>query len=98
MACNITIVSAEEIAKQRDYCKKSAPLLVERFGHTPIAFVHSYGCQQNVSDGERIKGMLAEIGIVRSVGKAKAHFGKHTLNIRCIRKRGKNFTILKKKI
>ena len=62
MACNITTVSAEEMAKQRDYCKKSAPLLYDRFGHTPIAFVHSYGCQQNVSDGERIKGMLAEMG------------------------------------
>ena len=26
------------------------------------AHIHSYGCQQNVSDGEKIKGMLAEIG------------------------------------
>lgn len=28
----------------------------------PLAHIHSYGCQQNVSDGEKIKGMLAEIG------------------------------------
>ncbi|MBQ8107948.1 MAG: tRNA (N6-isopentenyl adenosine(37)-C2)-methylthiotransferase MiaB, partial [Ruminococcus sp.] len=31
-------------------------------GHEPLAFLHSYGCQQNVSDGEKIKGMLAKAG------------------------------------
>ncbi|MCR5542247.1 MAG: tRNA (N6-isopentenyl adenosine(37)-C2)-methylthiotransferase MiaB [Ruminococcus sp.] len=31
-------------------------------GHAPMAFLHSYGCQQNVSDGEKIKGMLAKVG------------------------------------
>ena len=30
--------------------------------HPPLAFVHSFGCQQNVSDGEKIRGMLAEMG------------------------------------
>jgi tRNA-2-methylthio-N6-dimethylallyladenosine synthase len=34
----------------------------ERYeGHKPLAFVHSYGCQQNVSDGEKLKGMLLNI-------------------------------------
>ena len=28
----------------------------------PLAYVHSYGCQQNVNDGERIKGVLVDIG------------------------------------
>lgn len=31
-------------------------------GQPPLAFLHSYGCQQNVSDGEKIKGRLAQIG------------------------------------
>ncbi|MGN0623436.1 MAG: tRNA (N6-isopentenyl adenosine(37)-C2)-methylthiotransferase MiaB [Oscillospiraceae bacterium] len=31
-------------------------------GHYPLALVHSYGCQQNVSDGEKIKGMLSKVG------------------------------------
>mgnify|MGYP002624650143 CR=1 FL=1 len=31
-------------------------------GAAPLAYVHSYGCQQNVSDGEKIKGMLARVG------------------------------------
>jgi len=28
----------------------------------PLAFVHTYGCQGNVSDGERISGLLAAMG------------------------------------
>lgn len=31
-------------------------------GHAPLAYIHSYGCQQNVSDGEKIKGMLSKAG------------------------------------
>lgn len=31
-------------------------------GDVPIAYIHTYGCQQNVADGERIKGMLAKAG------------------------------------
>ncbi|MEG0614191.1 MAG: tRNA (N6-isopentenyl adenosine(37)-C2)-methylthiotransferase MiaB [Oscillospiraceae bacterium] len=28
----------------------------------PLAYLHSFGCQQNVSDGEKIKGMLSLMG------------------------------------
>ena len=38
----------------RDFC--------ERCGHAPLAYVHSFGCQQNVSDGEKLKGQLSGIG------------------------------------
>ena len=31
-------------------------------GKTPLACIRTYGCQQNVADSERIKGILAEIG------------------------------------
>ncbi len=62
--CNTRVVTDEELNEQRVFAEKAAPLLKERFGRTPIAFVHSYGCQQNVSDGERIKGMLEEMGFV----------------------------------
>ena len=38
-------------------------LLQERYpGQSPLAYTHSYGCQQNVSDGEKIEGLLAEMG------------------------------------
>ena len=40
-----------------------AAALISRYYDTPpLAFVHSYGCQQNVNDGERIKGVLVDIG------------------------------------
>lgn len=28
----------------------------------PLCYVHSYGCQQNVNDGERIRGVLCKMG------------------------------------
>ena len=31
-------------------------------GRQPVAHTHTYGCQQNVSDGEKLKGLLAEMG------------------------------------
>lgn len=33
-------------------------------GEKPVAFIRTYGCQQNVADGERIKGMLEASGFV----------------------------------
>lgn len=41
---------------------RAAELVARVYDTPPLAFVHSYGCQQNVSDGERIKGVLADIG------------------------------------
>lgn len=32
------------------------------YGREPVAFVRSFGCQQSVNDGERIKGVLVDIG------------------------------------
>ncbi|WP_207721452.1 tRNA (N6-isopentenyl adenosine(37)-C2)-methylthiotransferase MiaB [Neobittarella massiliensis] len=42
----------------------SARQLIQRlFGdRIPLAHVHSYGCQGNVSDGEKISGLLAQMG------------------------------------
>lgn len=38
-------------------------MLQERYsGYQPLALVRTYGCQQNVADGEKIKGMLSEMG------------------------------------
>lgn len=40
-------------------------LLREKFKKTqPTYFIHSYGCQGNVSDGERIKGILNEMNLL----------------------------------
>ena len=40
----------------------AAELVRAAYDTPPLAFVHSYGCQQNVNDGERIKGVLVDIG------------------------------------
>lgn len=51
------------MAKQNEYKEKVHTVLGARFGEkTPMAFVHTYGCQGNVADSEHIKGMLVEMG------------------------------------
>ena len=56
-----TKITAEEMAVQQEFIRKVAELNSGR-EQPPIAHVHSFGCQQNVSDGEKIKGMLAQMG------------------------------------
>ena len=49
----------------RDYEKYvdlTRALLVRDGGKAPLAFVRTYGCQQNVSDSEKIKGLLLAMG------------------------------------
>mgnify|MGYP001252646622 FL=1 len=41
---------------------KARETIASKYNHIPLAFVHSFGCQQNVSDAEKIKGILASIG------------------------------------
>lgn len=57
-------VSIEETAKQNEYKELVKSLIETRFASAPKAFVHTYGCQGNVADGERLKGMLEEMGYV----------------------------------
>ena len=40
----------------------AAELVRQTYDTPPLAFVHSYGCQQNVNDGEKIKGVLQDVG------------------------------------
>lgn len=50
-------------SNQKNAILKAKELLIERYKeHIPLAYIHSYGCQQNISDGEKLKGILAEIG------------------------------------
>ena len=55
-------VSVQELLAQRDFARKASELISRRYEHPPLAYVHSFGCQQNQSDGEKIKGMLAQMG------------------------------------
>lgn len=48
---------------QYNYCEKVKEMLKNNWQmQNPLAYVHTYGCQQNVSDGEKIKGMLSKMG------------------------------------
>ena len=61
MALQSVEIKAEQIAAQ----EAIAARLRERFtaeGRTPLALVDTYGCQQNESDSERIRGYLTEMG------------------------------------
>ena len=49
--------------RQSEYLSLIAELmLIRKRGEAPLAYVRTYGCQQNVADSERIKGMLALAG------------------------------------
>ncbi len=57
------------------YLQEAAALMKERVGsRAPAAFVRTYGCQQNVADGERVKGILTEMGFVLVEGPEQADF------------------------
>lgn len=52
-----------EIELQKEYLQKVRAVLSARFyDRTPKAYIHTYGCQGNVADSERIMGMLREMG------------------------------------
>ena len=54
-------INKEELLIQQEYIEKVKAINAKR-EQMPLAHVHSFGCQQNVSDGEKIKGMLAQMG------------------------------------
>lgn len=55
-------VSEDEMKKQREYIQLVRAITEQRYSNKPKAFVHTYGCQGNVADGERLKGMLEQMG------------------------------------
>ena len=61
MERNTTTISREDIARQMDHCHAVAQLNAQR-PQPPLAFVDTYGCQQNEADSERIRGYLQEMG------------------------------------
>lgn len=67
------IISAEELEEQKLYAQKvrSATHILDK---APLAYVHTYGCQQNAADGEKIKGMLEEMGYGFTDDTSKADF------------------------
>lgn len=59
----IKTVSGPELARQRACMQSVRDYYAERKGGlSPLAWIRTFGCQQNVSDSEHIAGMLAEMG------------------------------------
>ena len=62
MAGNI-IKSDKLSEKQIEYMNLISEIMeIRKRGDKPLAFVRTYGCQQNVADSEKIKGMLQSSG------------------------------------
>lgn len=64
-------VSKEEIAHQREVMNYVRSL---NEGKQKKAFIETYGCQQNVSDSEKIAGMLCDMGYSITDDKNEADF------------------------
>ena len=56
-----TTIPQAEVDRQLQYCREIARMNADR-GETPLAFVDTYGCQQNEADSERIRGYLRQMG------------------------------------
>ena len=54
-------IPPEDIARQLDLCDRIRDLLDQRPGGK-LAYVDTYGCQQNEADSERLRGYLARMG------------------------------------
>ena len=55
-------VPQTELDIQKEFCQKVRSVISKRYDPAPLACVVTYGCQQNVADSEKIKGMLHEMG------------------------------------
>ncbi len=61
METKTTRISPADVARQREFCEK----IYERSAalpQIPLAYVDTYGCQQNEADSERIRGYLRSMG------------------------------------
>ena len=61
MAYKRTEVSEQDIAAQLEVCRRVRAMHAAA-PQPPLALVDTYGCQQNESDSEKLRGFLAEMG------------------------------------
>ena len=56
-----TLISPADIETQLEHCRAVAALWAQ-LPDRPLAFVDTYGCQQNEADSERLRGYLEQMG------------------------------------
>ena len=61
MKSKTTVISQEQLQQQLAFCHQINAYWSDR-STTPLAYVETYGCQQNEADSERIRGLLIESG------------------------------------
>lgn len=61
MERNNVLIAPEELERQRGFTDKIRQMFAGRGAH-PVACVDTFGCQQNVADGQRLQGMLSQMG------------------------------------
>ena len=61
MNTKTTVISQEQLDAQFGYCDAVAAFWA-RQGITPVAYVETYGCQQNEADSEKLRGYLTQCG------------------------------------
>ena len=61
MSTKTAFISQAQRDEQLQFCNRINELWKSR-GMTPLAYVETYGCQQNEADSERIRGILIESG------------------------------------
>jgi len=61
MSSNTTVISQEALDRQLSFCDKIHAFWTSQ-AITPLAYVETYGCQQNEADSEKIRGILSQSG------------------------------------
>ena len=61
MSNKTTVISPELLENQLRFCHHIRQYWLDR-DTTPLAYVETYGCQQNEADSEKIRGLLIESG------------------------------------
>ncbi len=57
-----SVEKEQELLTQFGFAERVRELNSSKYTYKPLAFVHTYGCQQNVSDTEHLKGYLEMMG------------------------------------
>ena len=61
MSTKTTVITEAQLQQQFAFCDKIAAYWHDR-NETPLAYVETYGCQQNEADSEKLRGYLTQSG------------------------------------
>lgn len=75
MPANQPLLSQVSVQENSEAIREIKEIMKTRArGRTPMAMVRTYGCQQNVSDSEKIKGFLEQMGFAFTENEEDADF------------------------